>query len=506
MSKILTRNFIILQVLASILLSAVSCNKKEEESENTIVVTSAIVAVKNFHFQANKEVLEHLDSVFFSIDLERGVIFNADSLPKGTDVSKLVPSITFANAMTKAELIFKKDNLTESTSDYLTSPSDEIDFSGPVFLDVTAADGISSFTYQIRVNVHKENPDSLVWNRFATAALPSRYPGDNPLAQKTVKRGDIVYTLVEERNGEFSLASCNDLNEFEWSVSQFSPGFTPDVSTLNAGETGFYILSDSGRLYFSEDTMVWEDTNENWSEILGAYGEGVMGITYDGTAYYHAFYPSSPDFIETELPSNFPISDYSELGIIESKWAQKPIAILMGGILANGSVSSDVWGFDGNNWAIINSGFLPALRSPMMTRYYVYRATQAAFKKREFEVWLLFGGDTVDGVMNREVYLSYDNGVHWILAPETMQLSDKIPYLAGGNLIVEGSLLSADLSQSWAWQDQSKSRAYTLDGFDIYWDCPYLYIFGGYLPLQNNVLNTSIYRGVLEKLKFVPDI
>ncbi|MDE7409414.1 MAG: hypothetical protein K2N09_05265, partial [Muribaculaceae bacterium] len=56
------------------------------------------VAVTKFSLKSKKGSNVKLDSVFFSIDLNRGVIFNADSLPVGTDVTKLVPVIGYVTS------------------------------------------------------------------------------------------------------------------------------------------------------------------------------------------------------------------------------------------------------------------------------------------------------------------------------------------------------------------------------------------------------------------------
>lgn len=195
------------------------------------------------------------------------------------------------------------------------------------------------------------------------------------------------------------------------------------------------------------------------------------------------------------------------MGEIESEWADSPIVILYGGLSAEGEASSAVWAYDGTNWADINESTLPALEAPMMVQYVVYRDTPRPFIQREFEVWLMFGGFYESGEMNREVYVSYDNGVRWSLAPDAMQLSDKVPTLGGADLIVAYSPLTTDLSEAWTPMPQTKTRAsYTIDGTDVTWQCPYLYIFGGYNPYPGNSLNTNIYRGVLQRLKFTPSI
>ena len=92
----------------------------------------------SFSINKNDKVLTGLDSVFFSIDLVNARIFNADSLPKGTDVSKLVIKIGTSSA-SGCELTFRKLGTSRDTTiNYLESPNDSINFSdGPIKLSVT---------------------------------------------------------------------------------------------------------------------------------------------------------------------------------------------------------------------------------------------------------------------------------------------------------------------------------------------------------------------------------
>ena len=507
MSSTKIKHLIFLQVLAILFITAVSCNSKSDDDETEIVVTPAIVAVKNFRLQANDSVMAKLDSVAFSIDLNTGVIFNADSLPKGTDVSRLLATITFANNMTKAELSFLKDNKETVTVDYLKNPGDSIDFTYPVTLDVTAENGINTFKYQIKVNVHNQISDTLTWDRMASMPLPSRY--SDPVAQKTVYKKETAYTLIEEYNGEYTLSSCSDLNKGEWYKSQFSGSFSPDIDSFTVSSDSFWILDDNGELYTSEEGLYWIETYNKWENILGAYGDSVLGIRFDGTQFLHTQFPMPEGYVETPLENDFPIYGASILGVMNTDWYPDPFAILACGMSESGEISSAVWAYDGSNWAIINKKDLPALEKPMMARYVVFRDTPYIFTKRELDVWLLFGGIDDKGEMNRKVYMSYDNGVNWTLAPEMMQLPESLPSLGGADVIVAGYDLTADLSEAWTPEERTKTSpftrtSYTIDGFDITWVCPYLYIFGGY-P-DNNILSTVIWRGVLARLEFTPII
>lgn len=496
---------ILLPLIALVIGSAMSCNKKSEEEPTEIVVTSSTVAVRKFTLKADSEVLAHLDSVFFSIDLNTGVIFNADSLPKGTDVTKLVPNITFANTMTKAEIRFTNSDNEQTTVDYLADPAQSVDFSAPVSLSVVAADGNNSFTYQIKVNVHKEDPDAMNWTQMEST-LPSRY--GNPVSQKSLVKDETVYCLIEEYNGTYTLATSTDINNGIWQKNEFNPGFEPDTKSFCAGDENFYLLSVTGQLYTSADCNSWSNTNQSWNSILGGYGNSVLGLKYSGNSYVYTQYPQAPGFVETAIEEGFPVEGFSALGLIETKWADKPMAILTGGVTDTGVLSPNVWAYDGTRWAVINDKALPALYSPFLIRYVVFRETNAAFAKREFDVWMLFGGIDESDVMNRAAYISYDNGVSWLLTAEDMWMTPFIPALRGADAVVAGEYLSSDLADSWLpSEEETKSRtSYIIDGYEITWRCPYIYLMGGYSVFGNNSLNRNIYRGVLQRLTFTPSI
>ncbi|MDE5840878.1 MAG: hypothetical protein K2H49_08160, partial [Muribaculaceae bacterium] len=84
-SSLLVR--LVLSACALLLIAGVSsCNKATETTEELYMPASS-VAVTAFSLKPKSGSKVKLDSVFFSIDLNKGVIFNADSLPVGTDVT-----------------------------------------------------------------------------------------------------------------------------------------------------------------------------------------------------------------------------------------------------------------------------------------------------------------------------------------------------------------------------------------------------------------------------------
>ena len=65
--------------IAALFLSGISCNSTEDDVISYTVSES--VRVSGFSLAANDSVLAHLDTIFFTIDLNKGQIYNADSLP-----------------------------------------------------------------------------------------------------------------------------------------------------------------------------------------------------------------------------------------------------------------------------------------------------------------------------------------------------------------------------------------------------------------------------------------
>lgn len=166
--------------------------------------TASSVAVASFSLSKNDEVIENLDTVFFSIDLNTAQIYNADSLPYGTVVDKLVPVIKLVGLASKAELKSINEDGTETIHDYLANQNDSVNFAnGPVYFTVASPNDEVEYTYTIKVNVHKVVSDSLVWGETARAALPTSF--DAPFAQHTVKINNTTYCLSTDRSA-YSIA------------------------------------------------------------------------------------------------------------------------------------------------------------------------------------------------------------------------------------------------------------------------------------------------------------
>lgn len=493
-----------LALIAAASVGMMSCNDKSdpvEEDETTNIVNVPNVAVTSFSLRSDSKVMSNLDSVFFSIDLNHGVIYNADSLPKGTPVDKLIPVIKYSDYITKA-LITMEGGITKTgESDYYASPSDTIDFSGKVTLTIATADDAMSKDYVIKVNVHKQNPDSLQWDQIAVTGLPSRL--GSPKAQGTVDHSGMAVCLIEESDGSFTLAQSDDIYANIWTKQQVALSFMPDLGTFTSTSDAFYILDTTGELYTSADALAWTSTGEVWVALLGGYEDTVLGLETTSEGLFHAQYPAK-NMTRKAAETDFPIKGCSNLAQHSNKWTLSPVGIICGGILATGDYTSATWGFDGREWVKLSDGGIPQITGAALVPYYAFRNLSSSIYPTEMKVWMLVGGMLSDGAFNRDLYISYNNGVNWRKADSNLNLPASIPATLYWDPMVALQKHSTNISDAWKIvESRCATRAsWSVNGDDLTWECPYIYLTGGLD--ESGTLRNAIWRGAINRLRFAP--
>ncbi|MCM1518937.1 MAG: DUF6242 domain-containing protein [Pseudoflavonifractor sp.] len=494
--------FVYPALLVAMTLPVTSCNK-EGTSYETVLSSSA--QVKNFAIKANTKVLPNLDKVFFTIDLENYRIFNADSLPYGTDVRKLVPTISVASSSAIEIIVSGAKLQSDTTFNYLANPGDTIDFSGNVILRVVSADQQTSRDYRVSLNVHKMKADSLYWNKTARRDLPTTL--SNPTAQKSLTYRGEAYCLAQA-GGSYTLAHAdNPAND--WAVSDVTFPFTPDVNSLAASTDALYILDTDGNLYSSPDGLAWTSCGVMWHSIIGGYMDAVVGVEKRDGTYRHARYPSTGN--PGAVPDNFPVSGHSALVIYSTEWSNESQAIMTGGILADGTPTGATWGYDGKSWIEINRDGLPALSDMTLFPYFGYHTDPSAWIVTKASIWVAMGGRDASGRNSDKTYMSFDCGINWKLADELMQLPDYIPSFHNAQALVFDEMLHSRSGHSrweatadrtlpvWWMVDMPSSRAVTPI---TEWECPYVYLFGG--VSADGTLYPTVWRGVINRLTFQP--
>ena len=231
----------------------------------------------------------------FVIDQNAGRIYNQDSLPVGTDVSKVVVSITADTY--GIYIVAENDSLWEDT--------DSLDFRNPIQFKVIAETGTFGRTYKAEINVHKQDPDSLVWNK-----VPSNL-STNIQAQKAVYANNSIYVFAEQES-QVAMTMTNASDGKAWTtLESIDIPVKADYTSVIVWNNELYILADN-ELYTSENGLNWTkvNTQQRFSQLL-ATSKNMIGIDTDN------HYISSPNGTEWNqydwMPSEFPASQYSSV-------------------------------------------------------------------------------------------------------------------------------------------------------------------------------------------------
>ncbi len=485
--------YILLAMLLGFAVSSCSSTKDDPTNTDSTISPNSYTStlVSNFSLGSNSKVLYNLDSVYFSIDQDKNLIYNADSLPKGTDVSHLTVSVTFPTAVGKAVFKVKDSKWMEKKEvEYTSETTDSIDFTSPVELEVTSQDGKNIRTYSVCVNVHNIKPDSLYWDQRARRDLPNT--SGSAKAAKTVAFNGKYACLVADTYG-YVLSFATNPGQGTWERKTVAFDFTPNVESLTASSDALYILSNAGQLYKSTDEgSTWTGCGVIWRSIKGAYAGKVLGVISDGGEYKHDEYPRG-SYTPVALEDEFPVEASSEFVMANNKWTTTQQGMLVGGIDKNGKTVRAVWGYDGKTWGRIdNETFspLPALEGASLVSYASFSNDSVTHRQTKRTTWLVLGGRKADGSMNRATYVSYNQGITWSNGGLALQLPSYMPSFTGANAFVVEETMS------------KKSRAFAPVKPVTQWECPYIYLVGG--KNSSGELYNSIWKGVINQLTFKP--
>lgn len=483
------RKFALFAVALPFIGAFFACNSEYEPS----VMTASSAAVSKFSLTKDDSVIYHLDSVYFSIDLNKGLIFNADSLPYGTNVSRLIPIITTLETASVVELQVKRANGTDTTYNYLENTTDSIDFTNPVNLRVVSYDGLNEYNYTVKVNVHKMVSDSLSWARNNESKLPTTFTA--PTAQRTVLMGAKFYCLTQS-GSSYCLAKYSATTSVtnsplmplnEWSMDAIYFPFTPKVDSFASCDGLLFILSNDGLLYWSDDEgESWQPTSMKWGAVYGSYGNKLLGAVEAADGWYIQSYP---DGSLSLMPEGMPVEGFSAPVKYSFPMSSGEQMVIVGGRTATGSLTGATWGYDGSSWVKLSNRSLPtALEGVAVASYYSFK-TSSSWNVTTYPTLLAFGGRDKAGVVSTKVYMSNDYGVNWRVADETMQLPPYIADMAYMQAFVLDSYYSAALQPKIAKPTET-------------WACPYIYLFGGYD--SSGRFQNVLWRGVVNRLSFPP--
>ena len=484
--------FLPLYLLVALLVAGIVAACNEEISVGGTSVNNNNCEVSSFSLQRNDSVLSRLDSIYFAINLVDAEIYNADSLPVGTKISKLCVKVgtESASACNITYRLLGTDR--DTTVNLVDSPNDSINFSnGPVRMEIVSFNGQAKRTYSVRVNVHKSAPDTLVWDSEASRPLPSSL--SSITGQKTVMFNGQAHTFTTDGT-QYSMAVITDPYTMTHTVSAVSLPEGTQIESITATDSELYCLDADGTLYSSLDGIEWTALDVTMDYIYGGYESMVLGVRNDGTQWTHLTFPATT---EVAVPEGCPVSGTSNLILFSGKWNITPTAILLGGIDAAGHPTGEAWAFDGKVWGRLSNTPPPAISGMAIFPYNTVRISPSTWRVTEQASIIALGGrlKVEDGAVaaNDTVYVSNDFGITWRVAATSLQLPDWMPRVDGAQaLVVERTLRVAPDAAP-----QSRVSAPVTE-----WECPYIYLFGG--REINGTTVATVRRGVINKFTFKP--
>lgn len=486
-----------------------SCNS-DVEYEYTLP-SSALV--RSFSLSSNSDVLPNLDSVYFSIDLYNLEIYNADSLPYGTQIDRLVPVILTDGAQL-VELSVPRTNATDTIYNYTESTTDSIDFSnGPVKLRVVSLNGNTERTYTVRVNVHQIPTDTMVWSRLDKGNLPTLLPAVN--SQHTAQSPDGRIYCLTRYQSDYSLAVADDPGS-EWTATSPAIAFDADIHSFTATNDALYLRSTAGNLFRSTDNgATWTDTGEKVADILGAYSNHLLASCDVNGTWCVLEYPVGKYHSVT---ADFPVRNSSTALTLSYAMQFTPQLVLVGGRRADGELTNTTWGFDGTKWANLTKRAVPEkLENLAVVPYFNVQPDSISWGvDKKTTVLLAMCGNRADGTPNDTVYMSYDFGMHWDKAPQNMQIPTSVvpsrtqaqayPYTGTTYAAKKSSRRGTPLFVQWVETGMTRTRRYApasrVSSPVTEWQVPYIYLYGG--ENAEGIVYNTVFRGTFTSLTLKP--
>ncbi len=318
--------------LFTLLLVTAGCKDDEVEGENTkdCMVQSAVIGTLNRTVYTKGS--QGQDSTYtitvqgyyypLSIDQINNRIYNSDSLPYGTDVA----SATFSSFAATGSLGIK-----EIGSDWYNTYSynQATNFSTPRHIRVYTPDGSRFRTYEVKLNVHKQQANDWNWQNIAQVdAFAS-------LSEiRSMVKDDCIY-VWGSNDGRSTLVKAATSSPEAWETFTLSQDI--DTRYVQFMDELFYTLAD-GKLIKSTDGIDWleADCNEQFDALITAGTSGLVAAR--GSELFHSADGISWARYEDYAPNGFTAHAYAGM-----RFATPADSIEHLLLLANNGDRTQVW-------------------------------------------------------------------------------------------------------------------------------------------------------------------
>lgn len=369
--------------------------------DNFEEMTYSSANLKRFYFKQQNACVGIQYYVFY-IDQKNGLVYNGDSLPYGRVVDHLIPTMEFYSSN---GLVYLNDTL--------TSVRDTLDFTSPVWLKNTSADGQYTRTYAINIKVHQVDPTKLL-----VSDLKTNLPADSSRNRAFRMSDGSIRWYYPLANGGFSVYQM-DTTFWAWSkVPTLGLVNTMNVASIQQYKNNWYATDNLGGLYVSGDGFSWSAQpagiklltlfgSMSSNDLFDVNDSYLIGLSMDNTGAIHS--ARSADGVTwevgAELNADFPVNDYASVTWKSATDCQ--YVSVMTGLRADGAYSSSAWATeDGLKWINIAQGQKLPIANKRGAMLFYYE-----------DKLVCYGGIGSSGTYATKLYVSKDHGKTWIGAP-----------------------------------------------------------------------------------------
>lgn len=248
-------------------------------------------------------------------------IHNPDSLPVGTDASKIVFSSISADGY-----IFYDG---ASGNDTIYTSGDTLDFRRTRYFTCYSYSGIASQTYAVSVLIHEEDPETWHWTE-----MPSLDVLESAEAQKLAVVDETLYLFVEDAEGGLTLLTSPTDDGETWTEETMYEAEGVDVASVMYYDGAFIALRDNKIVRLEDGEWVDVGCEEEMDALLAAGTDRVYAVQGENAL-------SSSDLQEwtvNELDDSGSLLPQTNLGwaVIESSANAQIENIIVSGTSASG--------------------------------------------------------------------------------------------------------------------------------------------------------------------------
>lgn len=246
----------------SVLVLLVSCLGNDDVYEYSSEAAITSFSIGSFNYKSNYINIFGHDTIVdistsgalypMTIDQKNNVIYNNDSLPYGSDLNSVLTSIASTGVV-----LYRSIHSDNTYTDTVWTSKDSVNLSKPTNFIVLSDDLSYKRVYEVRVNIHKLNPDSMKWQK-------TNLPVSQVLINQTaLLKNDSIFVFGKDNLGRMAMIGLdcntrsfgnkiviNDLDATKW------------TQCISLFRDTLYTLQD-GILFCSVNGSDWALVNTN---------------------------------------------------------------------------------------------------------------------------------------------------------------------------------------------------------------------------------------------------